>query len=110
MPGPRSPLRIELEPEERAHLEYLSRCTTKPAAAVRRATIVLLLAAGNRISDVARQVDDERRIVRKWGRRFHERRLEGLEDLPRPGRRPVFSPRGRASLGSAGLRGRYRTQ
>jgi len=34
----------------------------------------------------------ERKVVRKWGKRFMEKRLKGLADEPRSGRPTVFSP------------------
>jgi hypothetical protein len=48
-------------------------------------------------------VEDQRRIVREWGHRFQEQRVRGLYDLSRPGRKPVFSPRGRDGVGPACL-------
>ena len=32
------------------------------------------------------------RNLRKWARRFHRGGVAGLNDSPRPGRAPVFSP------------------
>lgn len=40
----------------------------------------------------ARWVSLTERNLRKWAKRFHGRGLAGLDDLPRPGRTPVFSP------------------
>jgi transposase len=42
--------------------------------------------------------------VRKWVQRFLKDRLAGLRDRPGRGRKPVFSPRGGAVRGEAGLR------
>ena len=45
----------------------------------------------------------QRRIVRKWGERFLARRLDGLTDLLRPGRPPVFPPGGDRRRRAGGL-------
>lgn len=97
-------LRIELSEEERQELERLRRSLTAPHRAVVRARTILLLAAGMSVSAVAREVGRGRRIVRKWGIRFHKKRLRGLLDLHRSGRPPRFSPRSRDPLGEAGVR------
>ena len=52
----------------------------------------------------ARRVGLRRRIVHKWGERFVRKRLRGLDDAPRSGRPPRFSPSGRAALGQARVR------
>ena len=57
-----------------------------------RARTILLLATGKPLSAVAREVGRQRRIVRKWAVRFVRKRLPGLEDAPRSGRPPRFSP------------------
>src|SRR5580658_3693003 len=96
MATPRSPIRITLSPDEHAQLQHLMRSTTAPNGLVQRARMVVLFAEGIPIIEVARRVAVQRRIVKKWLRRFAARRLDGLEDAPRPGRPPVFSPRCRA--------------
>jgi hypothetical protein len=97
-------LRIELTEDERHELERLDRSLTAPHRAVVRARTILLLAAGLSVSAVAREVGRGRRIVRKWGVRFHKKRLGGLLDLHRSGRPPRFSPRSRRASGEAGVR------
>lgn len=92
MPGPKTPLVITLTGEEEYALEKFTRSTLAGAGVVRRARVILLLARGHSISETARLVANQRRIVREWGRRFQKHRLEGLSDKPRPGRKPVFSP------------------
>jgi hypothetical protein len=97
-------LRIELTEDERQELERLDRSLTAAHRAVVRARTILLLAAGLSVSAVARQVGRGRRIVRKWGVRFHKKRLRGLLDLHRSGRPPRFSPRSCLAPGEAGVR------
>lgn len=97
-------LLIELNEQERQELERLDRSLVAPHRAVVRARTILLLAAGMPVSAVARRVGRERRIVRKWGVRFQEKRLRGLEDLGGRGPRARFSPRGRGTSGENGMR------
>jgi hypothetical protein len=104
MPGRKSPLLIGLEPTEQAELGHLVRSSTVPNGLAQRARIILQLAAGVSITQTARQVGVQRRIVRFWGQRFCQHRLPGLADLPRPGRPPGFSPRSSGASHQDGLR------
>lgn len=87
--------RIVLNHEQRVELTLYTRATTVPAGLARRARIVLLAADANPIREIARLVGVQRNVVRKWLDRFRQRGTDGLDDLPRPGRKPVFSPHGR---------------
>ena len=93
---PRSPIQIALSPEERADLQHLIRCTTAANGLAQRTRMVLLFDEGVPIVEIGRRLGFQRRIVKKWLRRFAKRRRDGLDDAPRTGRPPVFSPRGRA--------------
>ena len=99
MRGRKSSLKIVLSEQDRQELEHLVRSTSVRAGVARRARIVLELAAGARLVEIARQTGVTEQVVRFWGRRFLEHGLEGLHDLPRTGRPPVFSPRGRDACG-----------
>jgi transposase len=57
-----------------------------------RAKIVLMAAAGLDNDEIAARLDTRREIVSKWRKRFFERGLAGLEERPRGGRPPAFSP------------------
>jgi winged helix-turn helix protein len=87
-----SPYRIELSDEERVVLESLARSYTLPYWRVVRAQMVLLAAEGLRNDQIAARLDCRREVVSQWRKRFFERRLAGLEDLPRRGRPPTFPP------------------
>lgn len=102
-PGPTSPLTIVLTAAERSDLEGVLRRTTVAAGLARRARIVLLLTDGHTISETARRVGVQPRIVRQWGVRFRDERLPGLTDRPRPGRPPGFPPLGGGPYGRPGL-------
>lgn len=104
MRGRKSSLKMVLSDAERTALEHVTRSTSVAAGLARRARIVLLVAEGVSLVETARRVGVMETVVRLWCRRFLERRLEGLADLPRSGRPPVFSPRGGPVCGEVGLR------
>jgi Winged helix-turn helix len=89
-----APLRVVLDREQRIVLEDIARTTTLPHRDVVRARLILLLADGVTQSEVSRRIGLRRRIVRKWAERFVERGFLGLNDAPRSGRPPRFSPDG----------------
>jgi DNA-directed RNA polymerase specialized sigma24 family protein len=92
----RSPFVIRLGSEERARLEAISRKYTSAYRDVVRAKIVLYAAEGLANDEIAARLDTPRQIVSKWRKRFFEERFPGLEERPRGGRPPQFSPqRGR---------------
>ena len=92
MSGPRSRRLIELNDEDRAALEALTRRTTVAVGLARRARIVLLAAAGVPLDRIARELDIQRNVVRTWVDHYRERGLAGLQDRPRSGRPRTFSP------------------
>jgi transposase len=96
--------RVLVSDKQRQELEALVRRTTISEGVSRRGRAILLLSEGQSVSAVARQVGLQRRHVYKWMHRFGERGIAGLQDEKRPGRPPVFSPRGRDALGQDGLR------
>lgn len=91
----RSPYLIELTSEEREILEARARKYTLPYRDVVRAKIVLLAAKGLENTQIAERLDITRVDVSRWRKRFFRDRLAGLEDGPRRGRPPDFSPSGR---------------
>jgi hypothetical protein len=99
-----TPIRIELDEVEREELEVMARSHVMSHGEVVRAKIILGVAAGRSLTKVGQEVGCGRRIVRKWAQRFGRKRLAGLSDEPRTGRRPVFPPSGSHSLGKAGMR------
>ena len=99
-----TPIRIELDEVEREELEVMARSHVVSHGQVVRARIILGVAAGRSLTKVGQEVGCGRRIVRKWAQRFCRKRLAGLTDEPRTGRRPVFPPSGGHSLGKAGVR------
>ena len=90
----KSPFHIVLTAEEKTRLESIARRYTCAYNSVVRAKIVLLAAQDVDNKEIAGRLDLPREVVSKWRKRFFEERMAGLEDRPRRGRPPVFSPHG----------------
>ena len=90
---------VELSPAQRADLERWQRSTTVALGVARRARVLLLLADGQSLKDAARTAGLTVRNARKWVRRFLAVGIDGLHDQAGRGRKPVFSPLGRAVSG-----------
>jgi transposase-like protein len=85
--GRKTSLTIRLTPAERQTLLAWQRSTSIAAGRARRGRIILFVADGTPISDVAATVGISRRFVYKWVRRFLEKGIEGLTDKPGRGYR-----------------------
>lgn len=92
MSGPRSHRVIELDAPSRAALEGTIRRTTAAAGLVRRARIVLRVAEGMPLDQIARQLGVRPNVVRTWADRYRAGGLAALQDRPRPGRPRTLSP------------------
>ena len=88
----KSPYTLKLSRDERRELEARARRYTLPYRDVVRAKIVLMAAEGFDNDQIAARLDTRREIVSKWRKRFFEQGLPGLDERPRGGRPPVFSP------------------
>jgi transposase len=88
----KSPYTLKLSRDERRELEARARRYTLPYRDVVRAKIVLMAADGLDNDQIAARLDTRREIVSKWRKRFFEQGLPGLDERPRGGRPPVFSP------------------
>src|SRR5467141_2042505 len=87
--GRKISLTVSLTPAERRTLLAWQRATTISAGRARRGRIILLMADGMPISDVAFTVGISRRFVYKWVQRFVAEGTEGLADKPGRGHRRV---------------------
>jgi hypothetical protein len=100
---------IRLSAAEQQALEALQRAGKTPQQTVRRVSILLLAHAGVSNQAIADQVGTSRNLVQKWRKRFARyeppplvaedevdpvARLAAVQDLPRSGRPPDFSPAG----------------
>jgi transposase len=94
MPTPHAAA-IALSDEQRQNLRRLARAHSSPQALVRRARIVLRAADEDQPTNlqIAAELGCSKDTVGLWRRRFAEAGLAGLQDAPRSGRPPVFSPR-----------------
>jgi FixJ family two-component response regulator len=93
MPTPHA-VAISLSDEQRQNLHRLARARSTPQALARRASIVLRAADEDRPTNlqIAEELGCKNDTVSLWRRRFAEHGLQGLQDAPRSGRPPVFSP------------------
>jgi transposase len=89
--GRKTSFTIRLTPAERQTLLAWQRSTTISAGLARRGRILLLLADGATITDIAATVGISRRFVYKWAQRFLEQGVKGLADKPGRGYRRVVS-------------------
>ena len=104
MRGRKTAVRITVDEATHEKLTALTRQQKAAVGLVRRARAILLLAGGKSFAATAREVGMRVRHVRKWATRFLAEGLAGLQDKPRPGRPPVFSPGSGAARSQAGLR------
>jgi biotin operon repressor len=80
--GRKTSFTIRLTPSQRQTLLAWQRSTAIPAGLARRGRIILLLADGVTITDIAAAVDMSRRHIYKWIQRFMQDGVEGLPDSP----------------------------
>ena len=112
---------IQLSVEERQQIEALLRAGKTQQRVAKRAAAILLAEAGMNNQEIADHLETSRHWVQKWRKRFAHYeakappsekevgppvRLPALDDLPRSGRPPVFSPSGPSRSGERGLSGR----
>jgi transposase-like protein len=85
--GRKTSLTITLTPAERQTLLAWQRATTIAAGRARRGRLIVLVADGKPISEVAATVGISRRFIYKWVQRFQAQGVEGLIDKPGRGSR-----------------------
>lgn len=78
--------RLEISSDDRAWLKRRARGRNTPRKLVERSQVVLLLAEGVPMEEVAERVGLAKRSVYEWARRFERHGLAGLDDRPRSGR------------------------
>jgi len=93
-----SPFLVVVDDEQRRRPEAVAARTTAPHRQVVRARIVLAAAQGWSNINIAKQLRLHENTVRTWRRRYTQRGIEGLADLPRFGRPPCYRPSARAEV------------
>ena len=86
-----SPYVVRLNDSENDHLHRVVAAAKSRQRDVLRAHIVLLAADDTPNAHIAAQLGINEDTARKWRRRFCDKRLEGLRDLPRSGRPRQFT-------------------
>ena len=87
--------RIKLSLNESQELQRLANARSTPQGLAFRARLILRCAAQPgvpRNDHVAAELGCDPDTVSRWRRRFQDKRLDGLYDLPRSGRPRAFSP------------------
>ena len=82
----------ELTAEEHERVRRLAHSRTDPARLVERARIIWLAQQGRRVPAIAAALRRTEPTVRLWLKRFNTTGLAGLEDQPRAGRPPTYTP------------------
>jgi transposase len=96
--GRKTSLTIRVTPAQRQTLLAWQRSTTISAGLARRGRIIILLADGVTITNIAATVGISRRFVYKWVQQFQEQGVEGLTDKPGRGARRMAPKAARAEL------------
>jgi transposase len=81
-----------LTDEEEAEIERLAHSRRASARLVERARIIWQARQGQRVPDIADELQLHEATVRQWLKRFNAQGVAGLEDAPRAGRPPTYTP------------------
>jgi transposase len=95
---PAKKYQVELTADEYQSLDQMLRRGTHGARKLLRARILLNAASGLSDEEIAQAVDTCVATIERTRKRFVARRLEALEELPRPGRKRRLDARGEARL------------
>ena len=90
-----------LATEEITEIKRLAASRKEPMRKVQRARIIAMLLEDPKLhaSDAGLQAGfKSKQMGPEWVRRFNEHGLKGLEDQPRPGRKPIHAPEVRSAL------------
>lgn len=104
MRGRKKSIIVSLTAEQRRELEAISRSRMVEVRMSQRTRAVLLWSEGYTVPQIEQAVGLGETMLREWVKRYQERGLTGLNDLPGRGRKAVFPPGGSRARGQAGLR------
>ncbi len=85
--------KVNLTEEEKETLNRIINKRTSPQGLVTRARIVFVANKMKSTDEIMRMLSVNRKTVIKWRRKFIEKRLDGLKDKPRSGRKPIYDQR-----------------
>lgn len=95
------PKRLRVRPltaEEEQIIEKLSRSHSASVRLVQRSSIIRWSHHGLVVPQIAQQMHVDENVVRKWIKRFDALGVAGLEDAPRPGAPPRYTPENKARI------------
>lgn len=81
-----------LTDDERASVERLAHSRTTAARQVERAQIIWQAHQGRTVAAIAEHLRLNKQTVRDWLKRFNAGGLAGLDDRPRSGKPPTYTP------------------
>lgn len=83
---------IPITPAQKEELLLWSRSHKLDYRYVLRAKIILLSVSGSTVAEIMTTLNCSHCSIIKWRNRFREKGLDGLKDLQRPGKKPIYSP------------------
>lgn len=89
---------VDCDPETRIKLEKIVNSRTQKSGLHLRAKMILQCIDGMKICDIARENNVAPSTVILWKNRFLEQGINGLKDLHRSGRRPVYTEQFKADI------------
>jgi transposase len=97
--------RVVLAPPERGELQRRARKRSLAGELVKRAEVILMLAAGHSYRAIRERLDCSDEYIREWKKRFQEERLAGLDSRYRGSPRRTRTAQGEARILEATRRG-----
>lgn len=95
---PKKKYLVKLSAEQREELQQLIRCGKTSARKITRARILLKAADGSTDEEIVTALGVGVATIERVRKRFEERGLDGLNDLPRPGNKPKLDAKAEARL------------
>jgi transposase len=89
---------LRLTPSEQVELASVVRSTRAPAGLVKRAQIVLAIAAGESYASISSRLHVPASTISRWRKRYTELRFAGLQDAQRSGRPKRITPQIEAKI------------
>jgi putative transposase len=83
-------MKIELSESQREELLIISRSTKAEYRMVHRAQIILLSSTDASYKEINKELSTNNFAIAKWKSRYKEAGIDGLKDMPRPGKKPEY--------------------